>query len=589
MWQVCFFLSIGCVLLTLALLVTGRKRNPLNFLFAGVFVAAMLIFVPVHASAASGVLGDWKTFFLSVFTAMQVFTIGCDYELIAKQMIYCPEFLNGTYQLWASIIFALAPVLTFGFVLSLFKNLSAQLKYLRGFFRDTYVFTELNDRSLVLASDLRNKDRKAMLVFMDAFSDKEETADELLTEAKKLKAVCFKKDVATVNLGRRAAGRLLAFFAIGMDETENLNHALRLVKEYRDRDNTHLYVFSTGVEGELLLTDLDKGKIKVRRINHVQSLINRILYENGQQLFENACPPDDTGVRQIGAVVLGMGQHGTEMVKALAWYGQMDGYRIRITGFDKDPLARERFAALAPELISPKYNGVRIPGEAQYEIQIHPGMDVETQSFVQKVKEHKDTTYIFIALGNDVVNIQTAVQLRMQFERLGVHPVIHAVVYNSQQKNALAGITNYRGQAYDIAFMGDVESSFTEDVILHSRLEAQALKIHLRWGKEADFWAYEYNYRSSVASAIHLRARIGCKIPGADKKEEDLTPQERTTVEMLEHRRWNAYMRAEGYIYSGSKDKASRNDLAKMHHDLVDYPALSEEEKRKDSRIGAGG
>ena len=47
------------------------------------------------------------------------------------------------------------------------------------------------------------------------------------------------------------------------------------------------------------------------------------------------------------------------------------------------------------------------------------------------------------------------------------------------------------------------------------------------------------------------------------------------------------YMRAEGYIYSGSPEKSSRNDLAKMHHDLVDFSSLTEEEKRKDSRVGS--
>ena len=29
-----------------------------------------------------------------------------------------------------------------------------------------------------------------------------------------------------------------------------------------------------------------------------------------------------------------------------------------------------------------------------------------------------------------------------------------------------------------------------------------------------------------------------------------------------------------------------RNDLGKMHHDLVNYEALTEEEKRKDFRVG---
>jgi hypothetical protein len=55
---------------------------------------------------------------------------------------------------------------------------------------------------------------------------------------------------------------------------------------------------------------------------------------------------------------------------------------------------------------------------------------------------------------------------------------------------------------------------------------------------------------------------------------------------VLEHRRWNAYMRSEGYVFSGSTDKKSRNDLAKMHHDLVNFADLSEEEKRKDSSVG---
>ena len=57
-------------------------------------------------------------------------------------------------------------------------------------------------------------------------------------------------------------------------------------------------------------------------------------------------------------------------------------------------------------------------------------------------------------------------------------------------------------------------------------------------------------------------------------------------IEALEHRRWTTYMRSEGYVYSGSPEKSSRNDLAKMHHDLVDFESLLEEEKRKDSSLG---
>ena len=68
---------------------------------------------------------------------------------------------------------------------------------------------------------------------------------------------------------------------------------------------------------------------------------------------------------------------------------------------------------------------------------------------------------------------------------------------------------------------------------------------------------------------------------------DQLTDRERTELETLEHRRWNAYMRSEGYIYSGSPDRSSRNDLAKMHHNLVAYERLEDADKRKDSRVAA--
>jgi len=186
------------------------------------------------------------------------------------------------------------------------------------------------------------------------------------------------------------------------------------------------------------------------------------------------------------------------------------------------------------------------------------------------------------------MNIRTAVDLRKIFERMRVKPVIQAIVYNTEERKALEGITNYRGQPYDVDFIGDLQTMYSEKVILSSELEQKALAIHMKWGKEEEFWQYEYNYRSSIASAIQQKAREACGIPGATKKEEDLTQDERRAVESVEHRRWNAYMRSEGYIFSGSKEKSSRNDLGKMHHDLVDYDSLSEEEKRKDSKVALG-
>ncbi len=594
MWLVFLTLSVASLIVTGLLsfgingIRTSRKKkfNLFNMLFAGVFFSAFFMFMPTHLATAdlSGI-GYLRAILLSVFNSMQVFAAGCEFGNVVDNMSQCPEGLTVIYQAWISVIYVVAPLFTIRVVLSLFKNVSANLKYLRTYFRDVYVFSELNDKSIVLASDIKSKHKKSAIVFTDVFEDNEEKIYELIEQAKKLGAICFKKDILVVDFNKHSHSRNISFFTIGSNETENLNQALKLIDNYKEREGIRVYVFSTKIESELLLAAVDKGRVKVRRINEVQSLVNRILYERGNILFETAKEAED-GSKTVSAVVVGMGNHGTEMVKELTWFCQMDGYKLKINAFDRDPLAEEKFIAQAPELMSDDYNGVDIEGEAQYTIRIHPGIDVASIAFAKQISKITDATYVIVALGNDDVNINTAVNLRMYFERLKIHPVIQAIVYNSQQKRALEGIKNYREQEYDIEFIGDTESSYTEDVIIDSELEEDALKRHLKWGKEEEFWTYEYNYRSSMASAIHMKARISCGIPGADKNGEDLTEEERAIIETLEHRRWNAYMRSEGYVFSGSTDKASRNDLAKMHHDLVDFASLAEEEKRKDSKVG---
>ncbi len=594
MW-LAFYLSSICVFflsLIFSLIISRNKfakKHKISFFqsfLSGVFVASFLMFLPVQfATAEISLPGCWGAFLLTLFNSVKIFASGCEFNIIKDAIQFCPDGLKVLYQSWAATLFVTAPLFTFSFVLSLFKNISAYFKYLCAFNKDAYVFSELNEKSLALADDIKANNENAVIVFTDVFPENKESTYELTERALNLGAVCFKKDILLVDFSRHSINKSVSFFTIGCNETENLNQALKLIENYRNRKDTHIYVFSTKTGSELLLTSVDKGSVKVRRINEVQSLVNRVLYEKGEVLFESARDVSD-GKKKISAVVVGMGNHGTEMVKALSWFGQMNGYELEIDAFDKDPLAKEKFIALAPELMSPDYNGVSVEGEAQYKIIIHPGTDIESTKFIDEVLKIRDTSYVMIALGNDDVNINTAVNLRMYFERMKIHPVIQAIVYNSQQKKALEGIKNYRGQEYDIEFIGDIESSFTEAVIIDSELEDAALKLHMKWGKEEEFWTYEYNYRSSMASAIHMKARKQCGIPGASKKEEDLTDEERAAIEALEHRRWNAYMRSEGYVFSGSKDKSSRNDLAKMHHDLVDYSSLSDEEKRKDSKIG---
>ncbi len=232
---------------------------------------------------------------------------------------------------------------------------------------------------------------------------------------------------------------------------------------------------------------------------------------------------------------------------------------------DLDADAEEKFSSTCPELMGPEYN-----------ISIHSGMNVETSQFDKFVSELSGVTYVFVALGDDGDNISTAIQLSVLLKRLNRHPIIQAVVYDTDTNAALSEVH------YPIDFIGDLRTSYSKEVIMDLELEKIALERHLRWGKEKQFWQRDYNYKSSIASAIHRKMKQECKIPGIEKAPELRTEEELWAIRRLEHRRWNAYMRSEGYVYAGTQDPKARDDMAKMHHCLVPFEKLPLKEQVKD-------
>ena len=102
------------------------------------------------------------------------------------------------------------------------------------------MFSELNEKALLLASDIKTNHPKAAVVFADVFDDNEESTYELLDKAEKIGAVCFKKDIVAHDFKYHSARNPICFFAIGGNETENLNQSLKLIENYRNRDNTHI-------------------------------------------------------------------------------------------------------------------------------------------------------------------------------------------------------------------------------------------------------------------------------------------------------------------------------------------------------------
>lgn len=588
-WTICLVASI----LVLAASAVGgylmRKKNdgsgrisPFQAILAGAFLAVWIAVVPVLVTMFQGT-PVWQvyTLFLSIIQTLQIFTINVGADFILDTISQAPAAVSTIYSCYMTLMFVAAPVLTLSSVVLMLSNVAAWVKFLLHYRDDLYVFSTLNEKSLLLAQSIRQNHKDALILFTGVTKDEEGEADELHRACQGISALLFEQEITAVNYAWHAGDSRLTFLLMGENENENVLTALKLSQQFQNREHTDLFVLSSGVEGELLLSHAGNERVKVRRINEVRSLVYRFLYDEGIRLFEGAVQSPG-GAKKITAVIVGLGQYGTEMLKALSWFCQMEGYSVELHAFDQNPDAEDKFAALCPELMSDAYNAVRIHGESEYAIRIHAGVDVNTRTFAEEYMAIPDATFAFVSLGDDRENIVTAANIRMLSERCGSKPLIKTLLQNEAESEALASAANYRGQPYAIESINGLAAANFEELMLGSELEKIALERHLKWGKEDEFWNYEYNYRSSMASAIHSKARVLCGVPGADKPEDQRTIEERDGIEVLEHRRWNTYMRSEGYVYSGSPDRATRNDLGKMHHDLIPFEQLSEEDKRKD-------
>lgn len=67
---------------------------------------------------------------------IRLFIVDGEFDFVVSNLQTSPEFISRAY----TILFVLAPVLTFGFVLSFFRNASAYKKYLAKYNSDAFIF-----------------------------------------------------------------------------------------------------------------------------------------------------------------------------------------------------------------------------------------------------------------------------------------------------------------------------------------------------------------------------------------------------------------------------------------------------------------
>ncbi|MBR4879866.1 MAG: hypothetical protein IKU13_08575, partial [Clostridia bacterium] len=100
-------------------------------------------------------------------------------DIVTEGVMTGSQCLNQLYTILASILYVAAPALSFSIVLSFFKNIAAYRHFIASRSKDMYIFSDLSDRSIALASDIMSNNKMGRAV---VFCDVNDETDIALRE-----------------------------------------------------------------------------------------------------------------------------------------------------------------------------------------------------------------------------------------------------------------------------------------------------------------------------------------------------------------------------------------------------------------------
>ena len=625
-WKICFAMAILFVLAGTVVYIICRKQGAsrIQYLGAGVFLASVAMCFPVMNMQENA--GIALAMCISHSIRMFVVDTGADdiLSMLTRDML---GFMLLPYKMLAATLYLLAPVFTLGVVLQYFSNTFERLRMRLKKKHDLYIFSELNTRSLEIATDMWSCAKKAgrRLEIVFCCSDKKDSVNtDQEKSARKLNAVLLPEEIVHVRLNSQR--RRVNYYIISEDDDANVDQTLKMIhdmtggsawytKQRLCQRNVTLHCYATNAEAEILLDAKDKQDLKVVLVDEVRDAVYEQLYE--YPLYTNQMKTGGAKQNTLTLLIVGGGKAGCEFLKAAVWSGQMISYKLNIHLFDLEGTnLQERLEEECPELLAE---------EGNYQICIHEG-DVFSGTMQSELDALGQVDYCVSALGDDERSIRAAVWMRRHFcAKTGyTKPFICAYVQSLAKKMAVSELSeNTRRKtslSYDIVPFGCGGVYYGNEsdvafVLEYLGLGVQSHYFRLNRGSDAEsrryaaqnFYEKQGNRRSSIANGMHINTKLwemGYGILRVPEKGEELecyrrcvkpvdfaeilaslSETERAAYYNLEHERWMAYVRTEGWRLASNGGRTlaeiracyelyceefkNQNYLAKMHPALV--------------------
>lgn len=521
--------------------------------------------------------------------------LGVKYQALIPTSFYF-SFFSGIYFI---ILTILTPIAFGGLVASFFEGMLAIVKYITtSRFHDIYYFSELNEKSILLAKDIHDNQKHSLIVFCNK---NKKWDSSLLNEAKYNRFILFStNETKFVKFSKRKR----YFFEMGTDESKNISSLILLLDAYakivkeKNKDilfsNHAVYIFAEKETTFDILNSINEKAINVIVLNRFKAAFYDLLLK--RPLYK--CLKD--GRKDFSITIIGSGRCGVEILKACTWCTQLgSAYSTKINVIDKNAkIVESQLKKNCPEFIS-----------NYYDIKFFD-CDVTTDKFYDLLKSECSTSnFITVATGLDDNNLRIAKDVRKFYlsnsNAYDNEPIISVFIENDEYLNSIKNVL----LELNIETFGADSEFYSYSLVVNSDVEKLAINSSCVYDSsrsrlkvlEEYYGCKEIERDSNRTNAIHLIYKLYWLGYGIIKKSEAANEQIQQSKVLLpqlekiineeidkseynssnhlkaqlariEHDRWNAYYRSEGWCgIPENKWEAFREKYKKTKSGKIKY------------------
>lgn len=462
------------------------------------------------------------------------------------------------------------------------------------------------NRNYEILDAFSDKNKRPLIVFTDAYGDDEsEQHSELLERAMNLRALCIKKDLRNLSLRRSRSVTYLLIDEVternlqAFSELTNPNTERQLWPLPSDAESpaTRIVVFvQKDHEADLvknIMRERDLPPLMTVRIirDYMNAAVN-LMFD--VPLYLPLLDQKQQEESQLHIVIFGSGSIAEETLRTVFWCGQMLNTKVFVDVIARDAGTLEKKLRTAcPELLEScdQFSDIlTVYPESPHKRRNPPYLahigftdheDVQNlESLDPKLLQAMN--YCIIALGSDQANlamtnsIKLALAKRNLTEQTGSLVIVPAI-FDTQIAEAMMMQTQDTDKIRLIPFATNRSRFSVKNVFMQNFMESAVATANLYGPKEQQkMLTDEYTYWANLARSVHASYKlfsIGVlkSVNLAEKTPErryqlrsgrvlrslqqtvsgEKEPQESTEsrqLAWLEHRRWNAFLRSQGFV-----------------------------------------